>query len=201
MLRVTWLLGLVASAVAMLLTPRARDAQSPAHARILELATSGAVAEAWTAWTTLPAGTAKLALGVDLAVAVKQVWRGVSLYEDSRCRNRGPAASIPARADVGRRRGPGTLDRPRGGDACLWRGAPARADTCRLPRCPRGPGPGALEPHGAGARCLHLGQRRPGTIPGPARSARTQTGPRSSAAVGTDADSRATSGWRRAPSA
>jgi hypothetical protein len=73
-----FVLLVVATAGVAAQTPPRSDAD---RTRILNLARTGTPAEAWRAWQALPAGAAKLRLGVDLAIAVKDLRRGVELYD------------------------------------------------------------------------------------------------------------------------
>lgn len=49
-------------------------------AQVVELARRGNAAEAWAAWNALPTGPAKLRVGVEAAIALKDLPRGVELY-------------------------------------------------------------------------------------------------------------------------
>jgi hypothetical protein len=57
------------------------DSQNASHARILELARRGTPAEAWAAWNALPADQDKLRLGVNVAIVLRDLPRGVELYD------------------------------------------------------------------------------------------------------------------------
>src|SRR6185503_20562182 len=74
MLLKTLAAGLVVAAVA------SQTPAQPSESKILDLARSGKVAEAWSAWETLPQNEDNLRTGVRLAVATKQLSRGIDLY-------------------------------------------------------------------------------------------------------------------------
>jgi hypothetical protein len=57
------------------------DSQNGSQARILELARRGTPAEAWAAWNALPADQDKLRLGVHVAIVLRDLPRGVELYD------------------------------------------------------------------------------------------------------------------------
>jgi hypothetical protein len=70
--------------------------QTASRARILELARRGTPAETWAAWNAVPAGRDKLRLGIDVAIILKDLPRGVALYDQLASR----AATPPALEDT-----------------------------------------------------------------------------------------------------
>ncbi len=73
--------ALMAAAIATLGSVFVHAGQTASRTRILELARRGTPAETWAAWNALPAGRDKLRLGIDVAIALHDLPRGVDLYD------------------------------------------------------------------------------------------------------------------------
>jgi hypothetical protein len=67
--------------------------QNASRTRILELARRGNPAETWAAWNAVPAGRDKLRLGIDVAIILKDLPRGVEFYDRLADRAAAPPAS------------------------------------------------------------------------------------------------------------
>ncbi|HWB30330.1 MAG TPA: HEAT repeat domain-containing protein [Vicinamibacterales bacterium] len=70
--------------------------QDASRARILELARRGTPAETWAAWNALPTSQNKLRLGIDVAIALKDLPRGIDLYDQLATQAAPPATTTEA---------------------------------------------------------------------------------------------------------
>ncbi len=81
-------------------------APQDARARVLDLLKQGKPDEAWKAWEAMPAGAAKLRLGIEVASATKQIARGLTLYDELVASTKAPdpaalkALALGAAADL-----------------------------------------------------------------------------------------------------
>jgi hypothetical protein len=85
---------LIAAILAGPASARAQRGGATDRTRLLELASTDTPAAVWTAWNALPAGQDKRHLGVELAIALKDLARGVELYKQWAAAATAPDAAL-----------------------------------------------------------------------------------------------------------